>query len=43
VVSNKDLKAITKVNGWQFDWKLESNETIRTVYKLTIQGNSSIV
>jgi hypothetical protein len=31
-VSKTDLKNITKVNGWKFDWKAELKESDRQVY-----------
>lgn len=42
-VNKQDLRAVTKTNGWKFDWKTELAEDDRTVYKLTIQGNTSII
>ena len=38
-----DLKEITKKNGWQFNWKAEHKQPDRDVYKLTIEGNPTIV
>lgn len=35
-VSKADLKLITKKNGWGFNWKYESKQPGREVYKLTI-------
>lgn len=43
IVSNSDLKNITKVNGWSFDWKSEVKQPERDVYKLTIVNNQAIV
>jgi len=44
-VTKADLKEVTKKNGWNFDWKLEFNETGHQMFKLvtekepqTIQG-----
>jgi hypothetical protein len=38
-----DLKQVTKKNGWQFNWRIELDAPEREVYKLTIQGNPSII
>jgi hypothetical protein len=43
LVSNIDLKSITKKTRWQFDWKFEFKQPEREVYKLTIINNLSIV
>ena len=43
IISAADLKTVTKKNGWQFDWKLESKQPERDVYKLTIVNNQSII
>jgi hypothetical protein len=42
-VSQKDLKSITKKNGWRFNWNIEFKQTGRTVYKLVIPDNIYIV
>ncbi len=42
-LSRPDLRDITKRNGWLFDWKGEFNKSDREVYKLTIQGNPTII
>ena len=42
-VVRSDLKTVTKINGWQFNWKAELAQSDRTVYKLTIQGNEDII
>ena len=36
LVTNVDLKVITKKAAWQFDWKYEFKQPEREVYKLTI-------
>ena len=36
IISNSDLKNVTKKNGWAFDWKDELMQPERDVYKLTI-------
>ncbi|MBO0932756.1 hypothetical protein [Fibrella aquatilis] len=43
LVSLADLKKVTKKNGWLFNWKHEHKQPQRAVYKLTIQGNPTIV
>lgn len=43
VITNADLKLITKNNGWLFDWKKEAKLPDRDVYKLTIVNNSDII
>jgi hypothetical protein len=43
MITQTDLKNITKKNGWQFDWKLELKHPERDVYKLTISNNISII
>lgn len=43
LVSNIEIKKITKKAGWQFDWKLEIKEPARDVYKLTIVNNQQVI
>jgi hypothetical protein len=43
VLENRDLKFITKKNGWLFNWKSELKRPERDVYKLTIAGNPDII
>ncbi len=43
LVTKSDLKTITKVMGWQFDWKIELKHPERDIYKLTIVNNQSII
>lgn len=43
IVTQLDLKSITKKYKWQFDWKLEYKQPERDVYKLTIVNNSQII
>lgn len=43
IVTNPDLKNITKKNKWQFDWKFEYKQPEREVYKLTIVNNQQII
>lgn len=39
----KDSKQTIKKNGWNFNWKIELNNDINEVYKLTIVNNSDII
>ncbi len=39
----KDLKTITKKNGWFFNWTDEFRDPDRTVYKLVIVNNVDII
>ena len=43
LITNADLKIVTKKNGWQFDWKLEYKQPERDVYKLTIVNNQTVI
>lgn len=43
LLTQSDLKLITKKIGWLFNWKHEFNQPDREVYKLTIIDNSDIV
>ncbi len=43
VLSIKDLKSVSKKEGWLFNWRDECKEATRDVYKLTIVGNSHII
>ena len=43
LLTNSDLKSVTKKNGWLFNWRSEFRNIEREVYKLTIVGNLSIV
>jgi hypothetical protein len=43
VLTQTDLKSVTKKNGWLFDWKSELKEPARDIFKLTIVGNPSII
>jgi hypothetical protein len=43
LITRLDLKAITKKNNWQFDWKLEFKKPERDIYKLTIVNNQSVI
>ncbi|TAF28359.1 MAG: hypothetical protein EAZ70_05740 [Runella slithyformis] len=43
ILTNSDLKTVSKKNGWLFNWKDELNEPAREVYKLTIVHNSTVI
>jgi len=43
LTSKIDLKTITKLKGWSFNWNYEFNQPDREVYKLTIIDNPEIV
>lgn len=43
VVSASDLKHITKIRGWLFNWKYEFKQPNREIYKLTIEKNPLII
>jgi hypothetical protein len=42
-LSPKDLKTITKKNGWHFNWVDEFKDPDRTAYKLVIVNNVDII
>ena len=42
-VSKDDMRHILKKNGWQFDWKVEFDNPIRTVYKLVTVQQPEII
>ncbi len=42
-VGKADLKNITKIKGWNFEWSAELKVDDRQVYKLTITGNPTII
>lgn len=43
VLSNSDLKTVSKKNGWLFNWRDEFKMPARDVYKLTIVNNPTII
>ena len=43
ILNPKDIKTISRKNGWVFDWKVEFRNPIKEVYKLTITGNPNII
>jgi len=42
-LSKTDLKYVTKIKGWNFNWKLEFDDIKKEVYKLTIINNPHII
>ena len=43
LISREDLKLITKIKGWLFNWKEEFKEPARDIYKLTIVNNPKVI
>lgn len=43
ILTNSDLKIVSKKNSWLFSWKDEFKEPARDVYKLTITNNSTVI
>jgi hypothetical protein len=43
ILTNADLKTVSKKNGWLFSWKDEFKEPTRDIYKLTITNNPTII
>lgn len=39
----RDLKLVSKKNGWLFNWRDEFKQVTRDVYKLTIVNNATII
>ena len=42
LLTNAELKYITKKNGWRFNWASEYKVPEREIYKLTIANNPNI-
>ena len=42
-ITKADLKNVSKIDGWLFDWRLELKHPERDVYKLTIVNNQNII
>ncbi|MGC4103619.1 hypothetical protein [Ferruginibacter sp.] len=42
-LTKDDIKQATKKNGWLFNWKKEFETSSREIYKLTIQGNPTVI
>ena len=43
VLTNNDLKSVTKKEGWLFSWRDELKVPMRDVYKLTIIGSPHVI
>ena len=43
LISNQDLKNITKKGGWRFNWANEFKSPEKDVFKLTISNNPNII
>ena len=43
IISGDDLKNVTKKMKWVFDWKFEFKRPERSVYKLTIVNNQTVI
>ena len=43
ILTNNDLKTVSKKNGWLFNWRDEFKEPARDVFKLTIVNNPTII
>jgi len=42
-LTSKDLKSVTKANGWLFNWRSEMEDPVREVYKLTIRQSPLVI
>lgn len=43
VLTQRDLKTVSKKNGWLFNWRSEFKEPAKDIYKLTIVNNPAII
>lgn len=43
ILTKKDLKNVTKKNGWNFNWRVEFNDEKSEQYKLNIVNNPNII
>jgi hypothetical protein len=43
ILTKKDLKNVTKKNGWNFNWSVEFNDEKSEQYKLSIINNPNII
>ncbi len=43
LLTHDDMRVVTKGNGWRFDWKYEFELHDREVYKLSVEGNTSVI
>jgi len=42
-VAKQDLKAVTKKNGWRFNWKQEFEQQQKQIYKLATEKEPSLI
>ncbi|GAB3316974.1 hypothetical protein GCM10027299_07850 [Larkinella ripae] len=42
-LTKADLKQVTRKNGWHFNWKAEWADNMKSVFKLAITNNSTII
>ena len=43
ILTNNDLKLVSKTSRWVFNWKDEFKQPERDVYKLTITNNPNVI
>lgn len=43
LLTNTELKYVTRKNGWRFNWSSEYKVPERDIYKLTIANNPNII
>lgn len=43
LLTKKDLKLVSKTNGWIFNWREEFKRPESDIYKLTIVNNSTVI
>lgn len=43
MITNAELKSVTKINGWNFNWKAEFKKKDHQLYKLTTTSNPTII
>jgi hypothetical protein len=43
ILPSNNLKLVTKKNGWLFDWRLETKNPSKDVFKLTIVNNPYVI
>jgi hypothetical protein len=43
LVTKEDINAITKKNGWDFNWKYEFKQPDRDLYRLSSVGNPRVI
>jgi hypothetical protein len=42
-LTKSDQKQVTKKKGWLFNWKVELDDNVKEVFKLTITNNPNII